>query len=165
MQAKTRAATLADLGALIDLENRSFSSDRISRSSLRRLIGSPSAAVIVAAADETLAGYAVVLFRASSSIARLYSLAVDPAFRGLGRELLGAAERRAAARGCRSMRLEVRHDNDRAINLYRRASYRQFGNKPAYYADGATALRFEKELATGSSAGAGFARHAGTAAA
>jgi ribosomal protein S18 acetylase RimI-like enzyme len=165
MQGKTRAATLADLGALIDLENRSFSYDRISRSSLRRLITSPSAAVIVAAADETVAGYAVVLFRAGSRTARLYSLAVDPAFRGLGRELLGAAERRAGARGCRLMRLEVRHDNDRAINLYRRASYRQFGDKPAYYADGATALRFEKELAAGSSPDVGFARHAGTAAA
>jgi ribosomal-protein-alanine N-acetyltransferase len=165
MQAKIRSAKPADLGALIDLENRSFSSDRISRSSLRRLIVSPSATVIVAAAGDVAAGYAVILFRAGSRIARLYSLAVDPEFRGLGRELLAAAERHARARGCRALRLEVRDDNPRAINLYQRSSYRRFGEKAAYYADGAGALRFEKDLRAASARAAGRALLAGTAAA
>ncbi|MDW6021213.1 GNAT family N-acetyltransferase [Mesorhizobium sp. BAC0120] len=146
MQAKFRAASVADLGALIDLENRSFSSDRLSPESLRRLVSSPSAAVIAATTDRALAGYAVVLFRSGSRIARLYSLAVEPDRRGLGRELLGAAEREAASRDCSVLRLEVRQDNARAIGLYERASYRRFGQKPHYYADGATALRFEKSL-------------------
>jgi len=162
MQAKIRSATAADLGALIDLENRSFATDRISRSSFLRLVSSPSAAVIVAAGGTVVvAGYAVVLFRTGSRVARLYSLAVDPAFRGLGRELLGAAEKEAITRGRRSMRLEVREDNVHAANLYRRASYRRFAEMPGYYADGATALRFEKALAPQ----AEIARLAGTAAA
>jgi ribosomal-protein-alanine N-acetyltransferase len=165
MQAKIRAAKPADLGALIDLENRSFSSDRLSRSSLRRLIVSPAADVIVAATGTAAAGYAVLLHRAGSRIARLYSLAVDPEFRGLGRELLAAAERRAAQRGCRALRLEVRDDNIRAINLYQRSAYRRFGQKPGYYADGATALRFEKSLPAVSPVDAPIARLAGTAAA
>src|SRR5262245_27244316 len=121
MQAKIRAATMADLGALIDLENRSFSSDRLDRTAPRRLIASRSAAVIVAAAGSRAAGYAVVMFRSGSRVARLYSLAVDPEFRGLGRQLLAAAERRAARAGSRVIRLEVRDDNTRAINLYMRA--------------------------------------------
>jgi len=161
MQAKIRSATVADIGALIDLENRSFLADRISRSSFRRLVSARSAVVIVAVDRKTLAGYAVVLFREGSGAARLYSLAVDPDFRGLGRELLAAAESRAAQRGCRSMRLEVRDDNTRALNLYMRMGYRRFGEKPGYYADGATALRFEKGLA----ASAEIARLTGTAAA
>jgi ribosomal-protein-alanine N-acetyltransferase len=161
MQAKIRSATAADLGALIDLENRSFETDRISRSSFRRLVSSPSAAVIVAAGGSVVAGYAVVLFRTGGRVARLYSLAVDPAFRGLGRELLGAAEKEAITRGRRSMRLEVREDNVHAANLYRRASYRRFAEMPGYYADGATALRFEKALAPQ----AEIARLTGTAAA
>jgi ribosomal-protein-alanine N-acetyltransferase len=163
MQAKIRAANLADLGALIDLENRSFSSDRISPLSFRRLVASRSASVLVAAAGALVAGYAVVLRRSGSRIARLYSLAVDPEFHGLGRELLAAAERSAAAAGCRAMRLEVRGDNLRAVDLYRRADYRQFGEKPGYYADGAAALRFEKPLFAAQ--GAAAARFAGTAAA
>ena len=78
MQATIRSAKLADLGALIDLENRSFSSDRISRSALRRLIASPSADVLVAACGDAVAGYCVILYRSGSAVARLYSLAVSP---------------------------------------------------------------------------------------
>ena len=147
MQAKIRSASPADLGALIDLENRSFSSDRLSRPSLRRLIASSSADVLVAAVARSIAGYAVLLYRSGSGLARLYSLAVAPEFRGLGRELLAAAETAATRRGCRALRLEVRDDNPRAVNLYRRAAYRSIGEIPGYYSDGATALRFEKQLA------------------
>jgi [ribosomal protein S18]-alanine N-acetyltransferase len=163
MQARIRSAEPADIGALIDLENRSFSSDRISRSGLRRLIASPSAEVIVAAQGEAVAGYAVLLYRAGSRLARLYSLAVASEFRGLGRELLAAAETHASRHGCSLLRLEVRHDNQRAVNLYERAGYRRFGEKAGYYADGATALRFEKTL--GVRAKAAVVRLAGTAAA
>jgi ribosomal-protein-alanine N-acetyltransferase len=164
MQANIRSAGPADIGALIDLENRSFSSDRISRSSLRRLVVSPSAEVIVAASGKAVAGYAVLLYRSGSRVARLYSLAVAPEFRGLGRQLLAAAERHAATRGSSSLRLEVRHDNPRAINLYERTGYRRFGERAAYYADGATALRFEKALKP-PRPGAAVVRLSGTAAA
>jgi [ribosomal protein S18]-alanine N-acetyltransferase len=161
VNAKFRLAAAADIGALVDLENRSFSSDRISRKSFRRLVASPSAAVIIANVRQSLAGYAVVLFRAGSAAARIYSLAVDPAFRGIGRELLAACEGEAAMRGCSAIRLEVREDNVRAINLYERTAYSRFAVKPGYYADGATALRFAKPIAPLASA----ARLAGTAAA
>ena len=52
------------------------------------------------------------------------------------------------------MRLEVREDNIRAINLYERMSYSRFAAKPGYYADGATALRFAKPVAPRASIGA-----------
>jgi ribosomal-protein-alanine N-acetyltransferase len=161
VNAKFRLAATADIGALVDLENRSFSSDRISRESFRRLVKAPSAAVIVAGVGRSLAGYAVVLFRAGSAAARIYSLAVDPAFRGIGRELLAACENEAARRGASAVRLEVREDNFRAISLYERMSYSRFAAKPGYYADGATALRFAKRIEPR----AGIARLAGTAAA
>ena len=102
-----------------------------------------------------------MLFRAGSATARIYSLAVDPAFRGLGRELLAACEGEAAMRGCTPIRLEVREDNVRAINLYERMTYSRFAVSPRYYADGATALRFAKPVAPQASS----ARLAGTAAA
>lgn len=147
MQANIRPAGKADIGALIDLETRSFPSDRLSRRSLGRLIASPSADVLVAEVGGTPAGYAVVLFRQGSARARLYSIAVEPAFRGIGRQLLVAAEMAAVRRGRRSMRLEVRSDNIPAINLYERSAYGAFAEVSEYYADGATAIRYEKSLA------------------
>jgi ribosomal protein S18 acetylase RimI-like enzyme len=149
-----RPASPADLEALAVLEGEAFSTDRISRRGFRRFLSSDRAALVVAVADRGIAGYALVLFRAGSAIARLYSLAVAPAFagRGIGAALLAGAEAAATARGADRLRLEVRETNARAIDLYRGAGYRQFARCARYYQDGAPALRFERRLASPSSA-------------
>lgn len=143
-----RNATLSDIAPLLRLEDSSFRTDRISRRSFRRLIRSPSAICRVARAGNHVAGYAVVLSRAGSTVARLYSLAVDADFRGLGlaAALVEDAERVAARRGMTRLRLEVREDNAAAIRLYERLAFRQCDNRPGYYADGATAIRYQKRL-------------------
>ena len=72
-----------------------FETDRISRKSFRRLIASRSASVLVAENGGAVAGYCIVLFRASSRKARLYSIAAAPARRempGSAALLLKAAE-------------------------------------------------------------------------
>ena len=145
MPAEIRLARASDVDALAALENAVFEADRISRKSFRSMVDSASATVLVAAAQDAIAGYCAVLFRAGSRKARLYSLA---AARGsaIGRTLLGAAEQAAAARGCEELRLEVREDNARAVELYEKSGYRRFGRKPDYYADGAAALLYEKPL-------------------
>src|SRR5262245_64163002 len=81
---RVRAARGTDLDALIALEQRVFDTDRLSRASLRRLLSSPSARVIVAEGGSRLAGAAVVLFRARATVARLYSIAVKPRLSGEG---------------------------------------------------------------------------------
>ena len=147
---RVRSARGTDLDALIALERRVFDTDRLSRASLRRLLSSPSACVIVADAASGLAGAAVVLFRARAKVARLYSIAVTPPMnrKGVAAALLVAAERVAARRKCRSMRLEVHETNAAAISRYRKSGYQQFGCHDRYYEDGGDALRFEKALAT-----------------
>ena len=47
-------------------------------------------------------------------------------------------------RGSTRLRLEVRDDNVRAINLYERMSYSRFGVMPGYYADGADRAAIRK---------------------
>jgi len=145
---RVRRAEPGDVDALIKLEHRVFATDRLSRRSLRRLLDSPSAAVLVAVENAQLAGIAIVLFRARSAVARLYSIAVAPHVggRGVAAMLLDAAEEAALARGCRIMRLEVHRANHAAISRYRKSGYREFGRYRAYYEDGADALRFEKRL-------------------
>ena len=149
MAADIRPARASDVDALCAIEDAVFDADRISRKSFRRLIESRSASVLAAANGSAIVGYCIVLFRAGSRKARLYSIAVRPGsgHAGLGRALLGAAEREAARRGAQALRLEVREDNVRARELYARNTYRGIGPVPGYYADGATALRFEKALA------------------
>jgi ribosomal protein S18 acetylase RimI-like enzyme len=144
-----RRAALGDLAALSALEQQVFHTDRLSRRSLRRLLQSPSAAVIVAEADDAaLAGNAILLFRIRSALARLYSLAVTPpmAGRGVAARLLQEAEAVALDRGCRAVRLEVHETNHAAMARYRKSGYREFAHRNAYYEDGGAALRFEKWL-------------------
>jgi ribosomal protein S18 acetylase RimI-like enzyme len=131
------------------LEHKVFATDRISRRGFRRFLASPNAVPIVAEADGKLAGYALVLFRKGTGIARLYSIAVDPhvARRRIGARLLEAAEQAAAERGAARLQLEVHASNHAAIALYHKSGYRQFGRIARYYEDQGDALRFEKRLA------------------
>jgi [ribosomal protein S18]-alanine N-acetyltransferase len=145
---RIRSATLADIDALFRLEHQVFETDRMSRRSLRRLLVSPSAAVIVGEADGAIAGVAVILFRTNSPIARLYSIAVAPNWtgRGIASALIAAAEKATRKRDCRVLRLEVHEKNRGAIRLYRKTGYHEFGRHHHYYEDRGHALRFEKRL-------------------
>ncbi len=144
MSLEIRFACTADLDALVAIEDAVFHADRLSRTGYRRLIARSSASVLIADDNGAVAGCAVILFRALSRKARLYSIAAAPGRKGVGRLLLEGAEVAARQRGASAMRLEVREDNLRAIHLYESAGYRVFGRKPHYYADDAAAIRFEK---------------------
>jgi len=142
-----RRGAISDLIALEALEQRAFSTDRLLRRSFRQFLTSPNAALLVAGVGRNLSGYALVLFRSGSDMARLYSLAVDPQHRGhgSGSMLLAAAEGAARSRGCRVMRLEVREDNA-AARLYHRHGYRKVKRIARYYEDGSAAFRLQKPL-------------------
>jgi ribosomal protein S18 acetylase RimI-like enzyme len=145
-----REAVAGDVDRLVEIETLSFSGDRLSRRSFVRLIASPSAAVIVAATRSGIAGYALVLFRRHSEIARLYSLAVDPAFAGrsIGRALVREAERVSIRHGANRLRLEVRADNRPALSLYGASGFEKIRDLRDYYADGGDGMRYEKALKT-----------------
>ncbi len=154
MTASIRRATPTDTDALAALENAAFQGDRISRRSFRRLFLTRTADVLVAEQAGSVVGYAVVLYRAGSAVARLYSLArcAQATSMGVGRLLLAAAEESARARGSTILRLEVREDNRRAVGLYESSGYRSFGRRESYYEDGAAALRYQKDLCGAQSA-------------
>jgi ribosomal protein S18 acetylase RimI-like enzyme len=149
LPASIRRSRPADLDALVDLESSVFATDRMSRRSLRRLLASHSAVILVAQMGRAVIGGAVVLFRANSRIARLYSVAVAPSHggRGIASALVAAAERSARSRRCNCLRLEVHEKNRAAIKLYSKSGFRQFGRHHRYYEDRGHALRFTKEFA------------------
>ena len=144
-----RPATSADIPALTDIEIRCFDIDRLSERSFRHLLTRGNAVTLVEEERGVLRGYAMVLFHRNTSIARMYSLAVDPGGRGkgIGKILTEAAEAASLKRGMVAMRLEVHTNNSRAQALYRSLGYREFATLSDYYEDHGDALRFEKALA------------------
>jgi ribosomal-protein-alanine acetyltransferase len=145
---KMRDATPDDLDGLVELEALCFDADRMSRRSFRKLIESPTSTCRVATRVGKIVGYTLLLFRAGTGLARLYSIAVHPEERksGIGAQLIADAEREAFDHDRVVLRLEVREDNQSAIRLYQRQGYRRIGRYLKYYADKTDALRFEKRL-------------------
>jgi len=147
-----RPARGSDLDALVELENESFETDRISRRSFRHYLGLSTYLCLLvttgAGAKETAIGYGLLSFRKGTAMARLYSLCISPKARGLGvgRALLEALEDAAFDRERLIIRLEVSEKNPVAIGLYEKAGYRKFGVYPDYYEDGSDAIRYEKWL-------------------
>lgn len=145
---QVRPAQASDLVALVAIEQQCFDSDRISRRQFRYLISKANATVLVLELAGQLLGDAVLLFSRATSVARLYSLAIHPGWRGqgLGRRLMRAVEREAWHHGRAYLRLEVRQDNPAALQLYQSLGYRRLGEYPDYYDDHMGAWRLEKSL-------------------
>ncbi|MCI1710946.1 MAG: GNAT family N-acetyltransferase [Chiayiivirga sp.] len=143
-----RRARASDLPALLAVEAH-FPGDRLGARQFRHHLRNPRARLRVLAGAGVIAGYSLILLRAGSRRARLYSIALDPAWRGrgFGALLLADAEVQARRAGASAMRLEVRADNLAATALYEARGYRRIVFLPGYYEDGGDGWRYEKSFA------------------
>lgn len=143
-----RFASVADVEALAALEQDCFTLDRLSPRNFSWMVRRANACLIVTEQQGQMAGYALLLFHRGTSLARLYSIAVSPGWRGhgLGQRLLEQAEAAALERNCAWLRLEVRADNPTAISLYESNGYYRFAVVEDYYEDHGQALRYEKRI-------------------
>ena len=143
-----RPATLNDINALLELENSVFSGDHFNRRVFRYLLQKANALTLVDVENSSLKGYCTLLFRKGSTVARLYSIAVNTTHhgQGTGKELLKTAELAATKHACDAIVLEVREDNARAIYFYEKAGYSSFGWYENFYEDHSKALRLRKKL-------------------
>jgi ribosomal-protein-alanine N-acetyltransferase len=118
-----------DWGAIHDLDSRSFQGFwTMSETGLREAFETNrTSSVLQTFADGTLAGYAIVGMQ--WGIAYLHRIAVSPEASGAGRgaALLTSALVWARAHGGRSMILNVRDDNERALRLYEREGFTRTG--------------------------------------
>ncbi len=148
---RIRKGRLADIDALLVLEQSVFTVDHLSRRSFRNFLTSPYSVLLVADEGGGISGYVHVLFRPRSRAARLYSIGVAAraAGRGIGIALLKAGEQAARKRRTTLMRLEVQSGNRAAIARYEKSGYRRTGRLSGYYNDGSDALRYEKLLVAG----------------
>lgn len=145
---QVRKAQLADLTALLQLEQDCFDGDRLSRRSFQNFLKPGSHDCWVLTSQESVIGYALVLYRSGTNLARLYSIALHPDFqgKGLATRLLDEAEQAVAAHECVYLRLEVKVSNQAALKLYEKRGYKKLNRIEGYYEDGQDAFRMEKRL-------------------
>jgi len=143
-----RPAVDEDLPVLLDIEQRCFTTDRLNRRSFRHWIHSDHGNLLVMEAAQAVIGYGLVWCHRGTGLARLYSLAIDPAWqgKGLSHPLLDQLEQTTAELGYLFMRLEVSKQNAAAIQLYQKRGYRVFGEYHDYYDDHGDALRMQKTI-------------------
>jgi ribosomal-protein-alanine N-acetyltransferase len=101
----------------------------------------------VAEKDGNVIGFVMVVLTIERE-GRIFAIAVDPKYRGIGigGELLNVAFDALRQRGIGYVRLEVRRSNYVAQNLYRSRGFVEFGFIPSYYKDGEGALQMRKVL-------------------
>ena len=145
---RLRRAGVQDIARLVQLEQSAFAGDHISARSWRALLTSKSATLTIAHDEAGIVGATVLLHPRRSSVARLYSIAVDPGARGRGiaSKLLRSAIERSREIGASVLGLETRVDNLPAQILFGRFGFLRKDRKRAYYDDGTDALRFQKSL-------------------
>jgi len=143
-----RSADDGDLEGLVELEDTSFSGDRLSRRRFQHWIKASNRVFLVVEKNRKVLAYGLVLLHKGTRLARLYSIAVSSLARGqgIGKKLLLALEQAASDKGRFAMRLEVAKSNESAIKLYDGLGYRSFGEYHDYYKDHGDALRMQKRI-------------------
>ena len=142
----TRVASPADIDAIMAVEQASFDTSRQwSRTSWAEEISPADHRLTLVAGEDEVA--AVATFH-GFDVADLDRIMVTPAARGHGLavELLSRGIDWARSRGCHTMMLEVRRDNDPAISLYRRFGFETISQRPNYYGGGVDALVMSVDL-------------------
>lgn len=152
-QLEISAATEADLGALLALIEGAYRGDsarrgwtheadllggqRTDEEALAEIVRDPQQAMLVARAGKTVVG-CVQLAARGGGTAYLGMLSVDPSSQGsgLGRRLIEAAEREAAARfGARRIEMTVIEQRAELIAYYVRRGYAATGERRPFPLD------------------------------
>jgi [ribosomal protein S18]-alanine N-acetyltransferase len=144
-----RLMTSADLTAVLELDRELFGAEAWSMAMLRgELAQQPESRHYLVADDNgVIIGYAGLLAAGTQGDVLTLAVAGDRWGQGTGSALLEALLAEAARRGCSEVFLEVRTDNARAQQLYRRHGFVQIGVRRGYYQpSGIDALVMRKEL-------------------
>jgi [ribosomal protein S18]-alanine N-acetyltransferase len=141
--------TSADLDGVLDLEFALFGDEAWSRQMLAgELAQQPGNRYYLVAEDEgTLVGYAGLLVAGGQADVLTIAVATIRWGQGIGSALIEALLAEAMRRACTEMFLEVRADNLRAQQLYRRWGFSEIGIRRGYYQpSGTDAIVMRRDL-------------------
>ncbi len=139
-----RKAKEQDIIELCAIEKACFKYDILSKKSLRNFINHKHHLFLVAEHDKKIAGYLITLINSRHKMARHYSLAVLPQYRGqsIGKKLLLASESYITSK--QGIKLEVHVENKPAQDLYRSMGFSFSKIKIGYYEDSSNAIEMIK---------------------
>lgn len=111
-----------------------------------RAIRAHDTVVLVAAAQNSLIGFAIMNFGDTS--AHLSLLAVKPTHqrRGIGARMMAWLEESALVAGIATINLELRTNNSGARDFYRALGFGETAHIPGYYQGVETALRMSRDI-------------------
>lgn len=139
---KIRDATTADLPAMLHIERSDFPDSAWTLEQFRDELDRVPDTRWYAVAEEQgeVVGYVGLYLSAPDADIQTIAVAPGRQGNGWGRELLRAAIDVAWQRGCTRLFLEVRSDNEAALQLYARSGFVRMGRRSRYYPDGADAV-------------------------
>lgn len=152
-----RDATIADLDALLALENACYPPRQAyMREEYRYALKDARAVNLAFEEDGRIVGFAGAFHHRAWRVGHVYTVNVHPSQRGkgLGKRLMAALEKRLAELGMRKVVLEVNVDNAAAIALYEACGYAQLQRLKDYYTqyENNDAWLYEKALTPNASA-------------
>lgn len=142
-----RHARDSDIDVLVGMHTVSFETERITRKEFLMHLRSNRSRVTIFE-DALPVAYCIGVYLFTSKRARLYSVGVmpDARKRGILLSFLQDFERDAREGELEELFLEVEQDNERALNIYKRFGFEQYGIFPKYYENGKDAIRLKKLL-------------------
>jgi ribosomal-protein-alanine N-acetyltransferase len=144
-----RPMTIDDLPDIVELDHAVFGEEAWTTEMLLGELNQQPATrhYLVAQDGARIVGYGGLLGAGVQADVVTLAVAVDHWGHGIGSVLLEALLAEAVRRGCGEIFLEVRIDNVRAQDLYRRYGFTQIGVRRGYYQpSGADALVMRRDL-------------------
>ncbi|VVB70440.1 putative N-acetyltransferase [uncultured archaeon] len=141
-----RRAELGDLAKIVQIEGLCFPEETAFPPGMFAYLIRYSVSLVACDPREGVIGF--VMGYASGSMGAVYTLDVHPQFRriGAGSSLILALEEKLSLLGARSVRLEAALDSPGALELYRKAGYRERELIRNYYGRGKHAVRMWKNI-------------------
>lgn len=150
MSIKIEKATIEDLDELQRIERECFKEEAFSRERLTFLLETPNATGLLAKIDNKIVGFIIGLIktRGKARIGQILTLDVATENRrtGIGFRLLNELEHVFAKDSVKAVYLEVREDNEAALELYHKKGYFEIEPLQNYYSRGVHGFRMKKEV-------------------
>lgn len=142
---KVRAAELADLSEIVEIESLCFPEETAFPPGMFAYL-IRYAMTLAAFEGNGMAGF--IIGYASGDTGFIYTLDVHPDYRkkGVGSMLIRELEEMLHSQGAERVRLEAAVKNPAALALYRKAGYNERETLRNYYGRGKNAVRMWKEL-------------------
>ena len=143
---RIRKAEPKDLPQMVQIESLCFPDDTAFPPGMFAYLIRYAVAIVACEPEDQILGF--IIGYNSGNAGAVYTLDVHTGYRrrGIGIELLLSLEKRLARMGARAIRLEASLEKPEAIELYRKAGYREREIVRNYYGRGCHAVRMWKTL-------------------